>query len=180
MRLNNIPFSEFLQLNEVDSYIYSYSFNFGHTLRKPVNRFYFKPITDYTFGQVKDCQQMFESEVKFSDIPKLLAIFHHTEDYYMQVGVVQVLQHFAYVKESIEQIAEVERQTLVRKLSDKEIKAGLERFEQFGVYPQLRAIAQAFNQTIKFARELPYNDGFLELYYQKTLAEYEADYSKVK
>jgi len=180
MKLNNITLAQLMLLEPTEAYLYTYSFKYGVALRKAHNHLKFKPIREYTFGQVKDCQQAFDSEIKFSEIPKILALFESDEEVYFKTGVFEVFQQFAWVKKQIHEISEIERNTLVRRLTEKEMRADVSRFEDFGVYPQLRAIALAFHQTIDWARNLPYNEAFLELYYQKTLAEFEGDFSKLK
>ena len=180
MILNNITFADMLKLTDEEAFIYSYSFKYGRFLNKAKNHFKFKPLREYTFGQIKDVQQEIEKGLQVSDIPRVLALFEGDDLRYFNETIVEVFQQFAWVKESVIDITEIEREALSRQLTDKEIKAGVDRFEMFGVYPQIRSFANAFNQTIDWARSQPYEHGFVELIYQKTLGEYESNYSKIK
>ena len=181
MILKNIPFKDYLKLDENEAYIYTYSFKFGYFLNKKENYFGLKPIREYTLGQVKDAQSMIEVGILIGDIPKLIAVFSTSElkHIYAQ-GLVEVFQQLAWIKAQVEDIIEVERAALVRKLSEREIKAGLERFEVYGSYPQIKAVANAFNQTIEWARGVSYEDAFVELCYQKDSAEYQSDLMNTK
>lgn len=180
MRLKNIPFAEYLLLPTEEAYIYTYSFRFGFTLQKPVDIFGFKDIQDFTFGQVKDVQAKFEQGIEIREIPEVLSLLMNEPNHYYQRGVVEVFQQFAWLKSQIEMISEAERQRLVRQPTSRELKAGLERFEDYGVYPQFRALAMAFGQTIDWVKGMPYKDAFLELCYQRDLSEYEIALSKIK
>jgi hypothetical protein len=181
MNLPNIPFNEYLKMNLDDGYVYTYSLKFGRYLNKPIDHFGIGDLREKTFGQVKDWQEMFAAGVDITDMPKALALFvtKPLKAIYFQ-PIVEVAQTFAFIVEQIKDITEVEGIALARRLTDEENTAGVERFEVYGVYPQLRSIATAFHVTINEVKAMPYNDCFVELCYQKDLAEYQLDYSKKK
>ena len=181
MTLENITFAEFLMLDADASFPYIFAFQHGATLVKPVNHFELKAIDDYTFGQVKDGIYNLENGLMMQDLPEFISIFSKDEPQtYMNVGVVEVLQTFSYIKKGLEQISEVERQMLVSPISQKELAAGLEKFNQYGVYPQMETLALRFGKTVKWVRKQPYNDMFLSMCYNKTLQDYQMSYANLK
>jgi hypothetical protein len=180
MKLKNIPFAEYLRMTPEEGYIYTYSFQFGNTLRRPFNHYKFKELQSYSFGQVKDCQSKFEKGITIIEIPEVLAIFVGNDSKYYQDNIYEVFQQFAWIKAEMEVISEAERVKLSRQPTDKEMRAGIENFEEFGVYPQFRALALTFNKDIDWVKSMPYDMAFLELCYQKELSDYELAFSKIK
>jgi hypothetical protein len=181
MTLENIPFAEYLKLNETAQYIYTYSYKFGFLFNRAVNHLHIIPLLEQPFGAVKDYQQMFNESIDVSEIPRIIALFINLplRELY-QLGVVEVFQTFAFIREEMEVINNAEMKMLHREPTEKELKADSERFEIYGVYPQLRNLAGKDFMRIKEVREMPYNVCFLELCYQKDEAEFQQDYAKVK
>ena len=181
MILKNITFAELLELNDDEAFPYIFAFQHGTTLVKPVNHFGLKDVQTYTFGQVKDAIYNIERGLTMADVPDFISLFTGAEpNSYKAIGVVEVLQAFAYLKKGLEQIIEAEKQMLVRPVTSKDITAGIDRFTQFGVYPQIEEYALKWGQTIEWARAQPYSDAFLSMSYSKAKQDFQEAYAKLK
>jgi hypothetical protein len=181
MELQNIPFNQLLQLSEADGYQYIYAIKFGKFLNNPVDHLAIGELRQRTFGEVKDWQSMHEGGLVLRDYPVALSIFFDKPlpELYA-LGVVEVCQTVAYLCEQIRNICAVEREALVRKPTIKEVKAGLDRFNRYGSWPQLYSIATTFGKSIQEVRRWSYNECFVILCYQKDYSEYQTDFLKVK
>lgn len=181
MILKNITFGEFLQLDADTAHPYIFAFNHGRELVKPINHFNLLPVDDYRFGQVKDAIFALEKGVTMGDLPEFISIFWRVKpDYFLQFGVVEILQQFAYLKKGLEKIIAVEQKKLVRPLTAKEKAAGIDEFNQYGLYPQFEILAIRFGQTVEWVKNQPYKSMFVSMCYNKTLQDYELRYSKLK
>lgn len=181
LTLNNIPFGEFLHLNNEDAFPYIFAFKHGNTLIKPINHYHIKPMVEFSFGRVKDGMYLLEKGITMGEIPMFLSVFHWREEFFwLSVGVVEVLQFFAYVKKELEILMEVEQKRLVRALSSKEIMAGIEKFSEFGYLPQAKVLAQLNFQTTDWVLKQPYGNMLNELCLNAVENDYQIAYSRLK
>lgn len=181
MKLENIPFRDYLKMNEAEAYVYTYSLKFGATLNRAIDHMTIGDLQNRTFGEIKDLQLMFDKGLAIYEMVKPIAMLTDKEESEIyKMGIVEVSQTFAYIRDSIAELNEAERQRLTRALTDKEVRAGIDRFEDYSVYPQFRSLALTFGLTINEVRNMPYSEAFLELCYAKDLAEYQEAYGKLK
>ena len=181
LTLKNITFGEFLNLTDDEAYPYIFAFRHGRTLIKPINHYNLKPLIEFSFGRVKDGMYLLEKGVTMADVPMFLSIYHwRDESFWLNVGVVEVLQFFAYVKKELETLMEVERKRLVRALSSKEIMAGIEKFSEFGYLPQAKVLAQLNFQSTDWVLKQPYGQMLNELCLNAVENDYQIAYSRLK
>lgn len=180
MILKNIKYGKFLELDYDNAYPYVFAFKHGRLLTEPVDHIGFKPLVEYTFKQVKDSMYYLSKGVNFGDIPEFIALFTNEKPKrYLNMGVIEVLQSFSYLKKEIEQQVNAEQQTLNRQLTPKDYLAGIEKFGELGNYPEFEILAIRFNQTIEWVEQQPYSKMFLSNYYNKLLADFQEAYSKI-
>jgi hypothetical protein len=162
MKFNNITYGQYLDLEDKSE------IDFAIKYMLPKDYFNVGDFTELKFGLIKDI--MF-------DVSKGLS-FETFIDYFEKITTVKlkdakVLELFGFHKyliSEIERIAKIENNGLSYSPTDEEIRAGIDIFEKYSYYPQLRSIAIAFYMTIDEVRELKYSHCFTELMYQHDMA----------
>lgn len=178
--LNNITFGELLRTGN-DAEMYLASFRFGGTLSIPKNRYSIKPILMFSFGRVKDAMYLLEKGLSVSEIPMFLAIFHwQSEQFWETQRVVDVFQFFSFVKAEVTSLMEVERIKLSRPIGGREAMAGVERFKDFGFFPQEKVLSRATGQPVEWVRRQPYNEMLIELCFNAVENDYNVALSQIK
>jgi hypothetical protein len=137
-------------------------------------------MTEKPFGLIKDLQFDFSSGITWEQLITYIArITGKGQKEVVDFSLFDVCQAKRYIMEEIERISELEHNTLSYMPTDKEIRAGIEKLDPLGSYMQFRSIARALNMTIEQVKTMRYDEAFLELYAQKLLNEYEANYQKI-
>jgi hypothetical protein len=90
----------------------------------------------------------------------------------------KLCRFIAYMKEGIENILDVERQTLAYEASDSEVSSGIERFQGLGVYLQIRSLTGGDVLKYEAVRALPYHLCYTEMYTSKQIKEYDEEKRK--
>ena len=80
---------------------------------------------------------------------------------------------FNEVEYQVTEINQIENNTLGDyNPTAKEISSGIEDFNQFGFYNQIRSIAITFNIAPEIVEQMPWNKCFIELAYNNVLSKY--------
>jgi hypothetical protein len=179
MNIENISLAQFVLLSETDRaewYIYLATPEF----KTPFDHLGIGEIDSKTFGLIKEAQtELFES-VNVLDIIKWLSRFSEkTEDYLKtKIGIFEAYRTFEYLRTELIKLTENERDLLSEQPDGKMLAAGINEFEQFGVYLQLRKLTNGDITKIKEVESIEYNTCFLELYYQKVMNDFNMRYTK--
>ena len=138
-------------------------------------------MIEFSFGRVKDGMYLLEKGVTMADVPILLSTYHwQNADFWLSVGVLEVLQFFAYIKKELSTLIEVEKIKLSRPLTSKEIMAGVEKFGEFGYLPQAKVLAQLNHQSVEWVLAQPYGNMLNELCLNAVENNYQIAYSRLK
>lgn len=185
MKIKTISFKGYFETtnkSEFDTYLLK-------AILSPIDYFEIGSLSMCSMGFVKDLQHYFtnikRTKETFLDISlkmfQLIAEEKNQDvELYFDKNIHECFQTFLYICKSIEEINEAEKNGLGGEASVKEIKAGIDRFNKYGVYTQIRKLCN--NDFLKKEEVLKakYNDCFIELLYQKDLAEFKEDYSRIK
>jgi hypothetical protein len=177
--VNNIRFVQYLDLQDKSEY--DYLIKYSMTFKKAVNIFGVGDFKKMKFGLIKDLQQdMSQGLTWFKDANHEQGLMDYISILtgksirkLCRYRLLEIIQFRNYIVQEIEAISNIESKVLAHEATDEEIMAGIDSFNVFGVYSQLRSVANAYNQTIDWARNLPYEDAFVELCYQKTQSDYQ-------
>jgi len=85
-----------------------------------------------------------------------------------------------YLITSIEQIVEVENESLAYEPDPDEVEAGMDKFNGLGVYLQIRSLTNGDIAKFDQVRKLPYSLCFTEMYTAKQMSDYQKDLMRIK
>ena len=169
MELKNITLKEYVELD--DKKEYEFALKYSKEFKKSNDYFKLGDFNELKFGFVKDAQYYLSNGMTYDRYASMISEQKNIKN----IGNTHILdffQSFNYFQEQIKQISDIEMVALASKNTSKEQEemeaAGIEMFEVFGVYLQIRSIAIALNTTIEQVRNMKYSDAFVELAYQKT------------
>jgi hypothetical protein len=166
-------------INLEDKSEYDFAIRYASIFTNQVDEYKVGDISELTFGFVKDTQYDLENGATFGKVIEIISDMEIVKD----IGA-EPLDKFVrfsnYLIESIKQIIDIENQTLSHTPDADEEEAGMNRFDDLGIYLQIRSIAQTFHIEPQKVREWKYSEAFVEMVTAKALNEYERELNKIK
>ena len=171
MKLPNTTVKQYIEgLNrkEVD-----YALKYG--IFKPVDLYQVGSILERPFIFVKDMQEMFNDGCTLKSFIEFIVDNKLAEGNQVSNESIYKLQSFLmWFKEQADFINDLESSALGHIPNGDEQMAGIEKFNIFHPYPQLRNLAGGGDyDKIERVKQWPYSHCFLEMKYVSTLNEYE-------
>lgn len=174
MELYNYTMGEVMQIENLKDYI-----TIGRAL-KPKNNLNLKPIDDFSFGKVKEAQEVYRLN-DFEQLTKLFIELHGITDVdFINMKVFDFFYQFNHMKIEIERTITREMNFLNSPPTTKQIGAGVEELYKFGVFSTIYHLAGGDPLKYEQIEAMPYGVIFTTLYYKKELAEYEERLLRVK
>lgn len=177
IELTSISVAQYLELE--DKTEYDFAMKFAFVFKEPVDEYGIGDMMEQPFGYVKDFQYEIEQGLSFA---KLIDLVTETKKI-KNIGKepLDKLMRFAnYLITSIEQIVEVENESLAYEPDPDEIEAGMDKFNGLGVYLQIRSLTNGDITKFDQVRKLPYSLCFTEMYTAKQMSDYQKDLMKIK
>jgi len=167
--------AEYSNLENTRDYDFAMLYAFKFT--DPVDEYNVGDVMELPFGFIKDFQFELEHGLTFAKLVDF--VLQYTGKKTVGPQPLDKFCRFAnYLKKSIEDIIEIENQTLSYEPSDKEQNAGMDRFKDLGVYLQIRSLTGGDVTKVESVRALPYSLCFTELFAAKQLYEYNKELNK--
>jgi hypothetical protein len=91
----------------------------------------------------------------------------------------RVCRFSSYLVEGVKKIVENEKELLAHEPSEKELAAGMDRFNEIGIYLQIRSLTGGDITKYEEVRKLPYSLCFTELFASKQLSDYQTELNKL-
>ncbi len=180
MEIKDISLRDYLNLPDEERKLYDFYMKFSLTMNRPIDNYNIGDITKQPFGIVKDIQyDMLNEGLMWYNYIDYLNKMTNRKTYYLSESIISLCQQKKYIINEIERLTEIENQLLQYTPTDAEIRAGIEKFNPFGVYLQMRSIAIKLNMKISEVREMKYEDALVELTLQKTIIDFEEAYNKI-
>lgn len=175
IELNNITLADYYNLDNKDEY----DFVLKYIMPKDV--YNAGDFTQLQFGLIKELQQSISDGVTWSEL--ISYITRITKKKAIALGkhkLIGIARFTSYIKSEIERINEIEIELLGHVATSEERQAGIESFNKFGNYAQLRTLAGNDITKIKEIEKMKYTECLLELSYQKVQADFQDRYYEVK
>ncbi len=176
MEIERITLEQYLNLEEKS--IYDFALKFVLKFNIPENVFNCNPISDMKFGFVKTMQAKILSEHTIYD--EIEFVKECTDRNPLKMFLDDYSRQLIYLVKELEGLSEREINLLTTEPTQKEINAGLHRFDGLGLYLQERELAGKDITKLDSIREMKYQDCFVELYTRKQERDFETAYSKLK
>lgn len=128
--------------------------------------------TLWTWGQVKESQEIMKEDATFEDVLKLVR-YQTKLNQYSEARL--ILQFYLAIQKSISEITKVESEATAYQATPKEIAAAEEvgGFEVFGTLPQTLRLVGIIAPDIKGVEATDYNTAFAALVYQSRLNDFQ-------
>lgn len=182
-----IKYKDFINLTDIDT-ISNYILAIKHSdyYNIPEDCLGVGDLFDKKFGDIKDLQvelqnENYESFDLNSQISFLKKFIGCDDKFIDNCYLDQIIKSIKYMLESMNQLLENENITLKSNIpiSYEEESAGIDRFNDLGVYMQIRNLANNDVTKIKDVRNTSYSDCYLELYARKVEGEFKYDLQKI-
>jgi hypothetical protein len=179
MEIKRIKFKDFLTLSEDEARTYTFAISFAKQFRIEEDTLKIGDVYQLPFGLIKDFQQDLEGgNLNFQlQMDYVKRINPKLKMYNMWLD--ELCRGLSYMTTSICNLIETERELLGGQPDPDHVAAGLDRFNQLGVYLQLRELAGHDILKIDDIKKVPYEKCFLELYTRKQEADFKKDLMQV-
>lgn len=193
--LKTITIRQYVELEDKSEYDFAMKYAFRFT--EPKDEYGIGDIMELPFGFIKDFQYELEQGLKIEWLfDTVTDLIYKTRpkgfkklSWYIKkklgfnfIGAEPLdkfMRFVNYLKESMKELIEAENIALAYEPTEKELNAGIERFNGLGVYIQIRSLTKGDLTKHEQIRALPYSLCFTELYTSKQLADYEKDITKL-
>lgn len=175
--LDRISLLDYLQLDDRSEYDFwiKYSFECGAKDVFEVGNFMKLP-----FGFIKDQQYELSKGMPWEKLIEAFEILtKKTIKELVAMPLEEIIQSRNYFINEMNKINLLESETLCHEPDEKELKAGIDRFNVLGVYLQIESLAGNDVLKIEEVKKLPYETCYLWLYSQSLKAEYQKDYIRL-
>lgn len=180
IELEDISLKEYLELEEKDDYDFAIKYS-KSIFNKPLDVFGIGDMTELTFGIIKDIQyDVLEGMnwIKFLEYLQTLTKINLKK--LVNYKLTTICRVKSYIYEEIKRINEIETELLGYTPDSDEKSAGIDSFNQFGTYGQLRKLANEDITKLEDVKKIKYSICLMELYYQKTENEFQTQLMKIK
>lgn len=178
--LKPITVSEYADLEDAQKKHYDFAMKYAFRFTDPDDEYNIGDMMEMPFGFVKDLQYEMEHGLTWNKLIDF-ALEATGRQSFADEPLEKLSRFLNYLKTSVEKIVENESLTLAHEPTDREASAGLDRFNELGVYMQIRSLTGGDVTKTDAVRKLPYSLCFTEMYAAKQLYEYnQALYANVK
>ncbi len=177
LELKPITLNQYLELEDKSQY--DFAMRFALIFTTPEDVFSIGDISEIKYGKIKEYQLLMNDSFTLAEqieYLKTITTIKNFGTYKLDV----FCRGVNYFNDQIKKLTERESNLLYTAPTEKEIEAGLDRFNNLGTYMQFRKLAKSFNKTIEEVKEMKYHNCFLELYTQKQEFDFQTAYSKLK
>jgi len=173
--IENITLREYMVLDEK----FEYDFILKYIMPKDV--YNIGDFAELEFGLIKDLQFDISEGLSWVKLIEYIAkILKKKERVIGSYKLIDIAECKSYIIAEIERIGLIESELLGYIPTQKEKEAGIEEFNKFGSYGQLRSLANNDITKIDSVKKIKYSLCLLELYYQKVNNDYQKRYNEIK
>ena len=97
-----------------------------------------------------------------------------------KANIYNVFAVLKYITKKLQEIIDLEKQEFESQQDKDEEKAGINMFDRYGYYNELRSLTGGDRTKDKFYLDMPYIDIFMELTYKSKLIKFEKKLSEIK
>lgn len=167
IEIDNISLKEYFELEDKSEH----DFIIKYILPKDV--FEVGDLTEYPFGLIKDMQYDYSVGITWDQlIDYIVKLTKRRSHMIGKEKLVELAKFKSYLLSELDRINLIESELLGYTPNSEEIQAGIDRFEKFGSYGQLRKLAGDDITKLEEVKSLKYSHCLLELHYQKEEFEY--------
>jgi len=173
MKIKNITLRDFFSLPEIEKEKINFAIKFGSQFREIKDFFNVGDFTFLPFGTIKDLQFDLSKEFSFEKyLEHLEKILKVEKKCFFENYLLDLYQFQNYVFSEINRINEIEKALLTSYPSIEEVEAGIDTFNELGIYMEIRELTGGKIWRNKKIRESKYTDALLELVARKKLNDY--------
>ena len=161
--IKNISFAEYIELKDKSEY--DFILRHSGLLKTPLDLFGLGDLVDYTFGQVKDIQEVANVEgLKWDSFFAFITEVKGLSDKQQATRPLFDLQRArVYLIQQVEQINKLESTALGNTPDGNEIAAGVEKFAEYRAFLQYDTLTNGDVTKIDEVKKQPYLNCFLKL-----------------
>ena len=181
MKLNKLSLKKFLSLSSQEKenivFILENGLRENKVLRVGKKEFYPVDIWRISYSEMIFMKDNIESD-NFIDC---INIVYNTTEYIIErANIFNVFCVFEYIKSRMKDIKRLEEQEFNNDEDKDDQRAGIDIFNKYGYYNELRSLTGGDRTKDKFYLDMPYIDVFMELTYKSNLIKFEKKLSEIK
>ena len=174
MKVENILLIEYITGDSILIEKYNFIMKFSEEFKKAVNYFNIQELRLFRFSLIKDFQSDLNKGFDWMKLIDYICLFTQKEKReILNNRILYICQFKNYLIREIELINKIEAIELGYEKTEIDEAAGIEKFNIFGYYPQLRELANCDITKIESIEKMKYIDCFVELSYRKRQFDFE-------
>ncbi len=175
--LDRISLLDYFQLDDRSEYDFWMKYSFECEAK---DVFKVGDFMKLPFGFIKNQQYELSKGMPWEKILEAFEILTRKTIKELVIMPLEIICQFKnYYIDEMNKINMIESETLCHEPDEKELKAGIDRFNVLGIYLQIESLAGNDVLKIEAVKKLPYETCYLWLYSQSLKAEYQKDYLRV-
>lgn len=180
MKVENILLIEYITGDSILIEKYNFIMKFAEEFKKSANYFNIQELRLFRFSLIKDLQYDLNKGFDWNKLIGYICMFtNKKKGEILNTRILYICQFKNYLIREIELINKIEAIELGYEKTDIDEAAGIDRFNIFGYYPQLRELANGDITKIESIEKMKYNDCFVELSYRKRQFDFERARNKL-
>lgn len=176
IQIENITLKDYFKLEDTSEYDFAMKYAFRFT--EPNDKLNIGDIMQLSFGLIKDFQYDYSQGLTFDKMVSYICQAANKKTLSNEQLDI-ICQTANYFKSEIDKLNSYEGELLGYEPTGEEIEAGIEEFNQFGVFNQIDSLACGDITKHDEVRALPYSVCFTKLYKDKLSSEFQKRYNKI-
>lgn len=176
IELKPITITDYFNLEDRSEY--DFAMKYAAKFTESIDEYGIGEIMELPFGFIKDFQYDLGMGL---DLPKMIdyILLCTKRKSLKNEPLDRVCRFSSYLVEGVKKIVENEKELLAHEPSEKELAAGMDRFNEIGIYLQIRSLIGGDITKYEEVRKLPYSLCFTELFASKQLSDYQTELNKL-
>lgn len=176
-KVDNPVFSDVMRLQ---SYEHVYQFNVFMKAKPKCE--YYENFIDVPVWKYFELQKMFsvEKEPTLHEVVQAVHILTGLEyKKILKMRMYEVCRNYSFIIKGLDDITDKVKFLNSSKPNSKQVRAGIENLNKFGVMNSIKMVADYYNITLEDAEQRPYRDCYAVWLYNKEKCDYEIAYQKI-
>ena len=181
INLSKISLSKYLKLSDEDKEIIDFTISEGLIEREDIiiKKRVYKPISlwNLRYEDVIFIKDNIESD---NFLECLKVIYQITQYQIEKASVFNIFSAYQYQIKQLSEMISIENEELNSETDPDENAAGIDMFEKYGFYNEIRSLTGGDKTKENFYKNLPYIEIFMELTYKSNLIKFEKKLNDIK
>ena len=179
IQLEDITLRDYFNLEDKSEY--DFAIKYSQFFTDALDLFSTGDFTELSFGLIKDLQYDISNGLTWIKLIEYIEkLTGKSAKVIAGYNLRAICRYRAYIESEINRINEIESELLSYTPTSEEKEAGIDEFNKFGSYGQLRKLATTFGKSPEEIRQWKYDLCLLELLYSKTNYDFQEKLYKIK